>query len=100
MTKASTLLKGKYHANLMSFQNPKMFVCHHKQKIIIIVYCFVPARHRVGRNALKLKKFWPNVFKFSRFCFPKCARRDHGLILSRTELISFLSLFYNYFVAK
>ena len=25
-------LKGKYHANLMSFQNPKMFVCQQKQR--------------------------------------------------------------------
>ena len=24
-------LKGKYHANLLSFQNPKMFVCQQKQ---------------------------------------------------------------------
>ena len=24
-------LKGKYHANLMSFPNPKMFVCQQKQ---------------------------------------------------------------------
>ena len=23
----SGILKGKYHANLLSFQNPKMFVC-------------------------------------------------------------------------
>ena len=28
-------LKGKYHANLMSFQNPKMFVCQQKHKIIV-----------------------------------------------------------------
>ena len=26
------LLKGKYHANLLSFQNPKMFVCQQKQR--------------------------------------------------------------------
>ena len=25
-------LKGKYHANLLSFQNPKMFVCQQKQR--------------------------------------------------------------------
>ena len=25
-------LKGKYHANLLSFQNPKMFVCQQKQQ--------------------------------------------------------------------
>ena len=25
-------LKGKYHANLLSFQNPKMFACQQKQK--------------------------------------------------------------------
>ena len=24
-------LKGKYHANLLSFQNPKMFVCQQKK---------------------------------------------------------------------
>ena len=28
-------LKGKYHANLMSFQNPKTFVCQQKQKITV-----------------------------------------------------------------
>ena len=26
------ILKGKYHANLLSFQNPKMFVCQQKQR--------------------------------------------------------------------
>ena len=26
-----SILKGKYFANLMSFQNPKMFVCQLKQ---------------------------------------------------------------------
>ena len=26
-----TLLKGKYHVNLLSFQNPKMCVCRQKQ---------------------------------------------------------------------
>ena len=25
-------IKGKYYANLLSFQNPKMFVCQQKQK--------------------------------------------------------------------
>ena len=25
-------LEGKYHANLLSFQNPKMFVCKQKQR--------------------------------------------------------------------
>ena len=28
-------LKGKYHENLMSFQNPKMSVYEQKQKIIV-----------------------------------------------------------------
>ena len=28
-------LKGKYHQNLLSFQNPKMFDCQQKQRIIV-----------------------------------------------------------------
>ena len=28
-------LKGKYHANLMSFQNPKMYVYQQKQKKLL-----------------------------------------------------------------
>ena len=28
----SDRLKGKYHENLLSFQNPKMFVCQQKQR--------------------------------------------------------------------
>ena len=27
-----SILKGKYHANLLSFQNPKMFACQQKQR--------------------------------------------------------------------
>ena len=30
--KANTTFRGKYHANLLSFQNPKMFVCQQKQR--------------------------------------------------------------------
>ena len=30
--------KGKYHANLLSFQNPKMFVCQQKQKYNCLVF--------------------------------------------------------------
>ena len=31
-------LKGKYHENSMSFQNPKMFVCQQKQKYNCLVF--------------------------------------------------------------
>ena len=32
-------LKGKYHENLMSFENPKTFGCQQKQKIIVL-FCY------------------------------------------------------------
>ena len=31
-------LKGKYHTNLMSCQNPKMFVCQVEKKGIIVTF--------------------------------------------------------------
>ena len=60
-------LKGKYHENLMSFQNPKMFVRQQKQPLLLDELLSVPprfrplarfsrslkqARDRVGRNGL------------------------------------------------
>ena len=32
--------KGKYHENLLSFQNPKMFVCQQKQRNNALVIGF------------------------------------------------------------
>ena len=58
------------------------------------------ARDRVGRNGLKLEKCVANVFQVFVFLSPKCARTEYELFLSRIELISLLSLFWNYFVAK
>ena len=56
--------KGKYHANLLSFQNPKMFVCRQKQvcyklspsAIKLSMHLVHLARHRVSRYGLKLEK--------------------------------------------
>ena len=31
-SRAKQFLKGKYHENLMSFENPKTFVCQQKQE--------------------------------------------------------------------
>ena len=35
---STKLLKRKYHANLLSFQNPKMFVCQQKQQNNIVKF--------------------------------------------------------------
>ena len=62
-------LKGKYHANLLSFQNPKMFVCQQKQRnnCQVCYTCKLPpsaiklsisasGQRRIGRYGLKLEK--------------------------------------------
>ena len=62
-------LKGKYHANLLSFQNPKMFVCQEetKKQLSSLLKIIPPvqwncrlvplARNEVvGRYVLKLEK--------------------------------------------
>ena len=45
---------------------------------------------RQGR-AVWIEKCYANDFQVLAFLFPKCARTDHALFLSRIELISFLS---------
>ena len=59
------------------------------------------ARDRVGRNNLKLETINVKLtfFKFFAFLFPKRATTCYELFLSRVELISFLSLLLDYFVA-
>ena len=52
------------------------------------------------KNVRLTLTFFKLSLSSSLFLFPKCARTDQELFLSRIELISFLSLFYNYFVAK
>ena len=38
------LLKGKYHTNLMPFQNPKMFVCQQKKNgCLVLLQIFTPS---------------------------------------------------------
>ena len=84
-----------------------MFVCQQKQKKLS---CFVTNYHP---SAIKLlisasgqrqsRSEWIESWKMlgKRFReFPKYARTDYELLLSRIELIYLLSLFYNYFVAK
>ena len=36
--KKNLALKGKYHANLLSFQNPKMLACQQKKKETIVKF--------------------------------------------------------------
>ena len=89
----------------MSFENPKTFVYQQKQENICLVLLLIITlakqncrlvplvRNRVGRNGLKLEKCYANFFQVLAFLFPKCARTDQEMFLSRIELISFLSLF-------
>ena len=98
-------LKGKYHANLMSFQNPKLFVCQQEPKTncLVLLEIITPvqsncrlvslARDRVGRNGLKLEKCLANVLEVLESLFSKCARTDYEFFLWKIESISFLSLF-------
>ena len=68
-------LKGKYHANLLSFQNPKMFVCQQKQQyklssaIKLSISASGQTRSRPVLMDGNLKNIRLMFFKSSHFCF-------------------------------
>ena len=68
-------LKGKYHANLLSFQNPKNIfsVSRNKEIIVKFVLNYHPSAMKLSISASgmdsNLKNFRLMFFKFSHFCF-------------------------------
>ena len=107
--KGSIVLKGEESREIDVISKPKN-VClstetkTKKEEVSSFVINYHPSAIKLsisasGRNGLKLEKCRANVFQVLAFLFPKCVRTDHELFLSRIELISFLSLFLNYFVA-
>ena len=48
---AQTSLKGKYHANLLSFQNPEMFVSRKNEMIVKFVINYHPSAIKLPISA-------------------------------------------------